>query len=269
MPTEADWKILGRLFAGEPAAFRHHLGLSRSSTRDFYAPTGQAASIRAEKQAILASADSDRHLFDSAEGLPPWQEFIAFIGCGVPATAAAVERGALNRAATLALEPDCILLADADWKLVWASVCFPTRWSLADKGLQPLSGIHAIVPGLNAELGRKIDVFFGRLEPGEGWGRANWGLSTNAARNQHPSLPYSPLSRQTLIEEVYVRVESQHLLKLPATGAIAFGIRILNFPLAAVADHPDINAGLKERLRTMPGEVAAYKGIPGDFWLRL
>ena len=56
---------------------------------------------------------------------------------------------------------------------------------------------------------------------------------------------------------------------MPVTGAIAFGIRILNFPLVEVGKQSIIAASLKERLRTMPVEVAAYKGIPGDFWQRL
>ncbi len=36
-------------------------------------------------------------------------------------------------------------------------------------------------------IGGKIATFFARLAPGEGWRRANWGLSASCARNQHPS----------------------------------------------------------------------------------
>ena len=269
MPTTAKWEILTRLFAHQDASFRHHLGLARSSPGDFYAPTAEEDAIRAEKQAILASSDSDQYLFDSAEGWPAFQEFASLTGCALASPTISPDRKAFNRDATLALEPDWMLLVQPDWKLVWASVCFPTRWSLAGKGLQPIASIHAIVPGLNTDLGRKIDVFFSRLQPGEGWGRANWGLSTSTARNQHPRLPYRPLCNQTPSDEVNVRLESQHLLKLPETGAVAFGIRILNFPLREVADHPDVVAGLKQQLRTMPADVAAYKGIPADFWQRL
>ena len=174
------------------------------------------------------------------------------------------------RVVTLALEPDYLLLAPAPWRLVWASVCFPTRWSLEGKAGHGLAEIHAPVPGLNEELSHRIDRFFDRLRPGEGWRRANWGLSTNDHANQHPRLPYTPLSEQTPLDTVHVRVESQHLLKLPATGAVAFGIRILHFPLAqVVARRPSVVAGLIARLRTMPRAVAAYKGIPDDFWRRL
>ena len=169
----------------------------------------------------------------------------------------------------LALEPDWLLLADPDWRLVWASVCFPTRWSLVGKAGLPLPDIHGAVPGLNRELGRKIDVFFDRLPPGEGWARANWGLSASAARNQHPSRPFTPLSEGTPNAAVSVRVESQLFCKLPRTGAIVFGIRILHFPFEKLQHRLDIAAGLQAQLRTMPVEVAAYKGIPAGFWRRL
>jgi hypothetical protein len=265
MPDEAEWKMLARLFADGTAGFRHHLGLARRDPREFYAPAGQATSIAVEKRAILASPEADRHLFESAEGLAAAREFVPLTGCQLPE----MEARALNRAATLALEPDFILLAPPDWRLIWASVCFPTRWSLEGKGLQPIADIHAVVPGLNAELGHKIDVFFTRLKPEEGWSRANWGLSTSPDRNLHPRRPYTPLAGHTPLESVHLRMESQHLLKLPESGAVGFGIRISSFPLAAVADHPAILAGLKEQLRTMPAEVAAYKAIPERFWQRL
>jgi hypothetical protein len=267
--AEADWPKLARLFANAEASFRHQLGLSRSSAQDFYAPTAEASAIRAQKEAILDAADGEQYLFGSAEGLPALHEFAVLAGCTPEVPASALDRKALSRAVTLALEPDWILVAPPDWTMTWASVCFPTRWSLAGKGLQPVAAIHAVVPGLNVELGRKIGVFFERLQIGEGWARANWGLSTSAERNQHPSRPYTPLSSETPMGDVFVRLESQHLQKLPRAGAAAFGIRILNFALGeVVAGYPEIAAGLKERLRTMPAEIAAYKGIPADFWRR-
>jgi hypothetical protein len=269
MPTPADWNVLGRLFAVADAPYRHQLSLARCAQQDFYAATDAAESIHAEKRAILDSPEAAQYFFDSAEGLPAFHEFMALVVGPLPPVEVAPGHAALNRLATTALEPDFLLLAPPDWKLVWASVCFPTRWSLAGKGLQPLPAIHAVVPELNAEIGRKIDVFFGRLAPGEGWTRANWGLGAGTARNQHPSRPDDPLSGSTPLQEVSLRLESQHLLKLPATDAIAFGIRILHFPLVEVLAQPAIAPALKERLRTMPSAMSAYKGIPADFWQRL
>ena len=261
MTTEADWELLGRLFADDGADFRHQMGLARSDPGVFYAPSTAAAAIRAQKQAVLSSPAAALHLLETSEGGPIFREFARTVGVGADSTN--------QRAVTLALEPDYLLMAPQPWRLAWASVCFPTRWSLKGKGGCPLAEIHSPVPGLNDALGRKIDRFFDRLVPGEGWGRANWGLSTNANANQHPRLPYTPLSCQTSLDTVFVRLESQHLLKLPATGAVAFGIRILHFALVEAARRTGIAAGLTTRLRTMPAEVAAYKGIPTDFWRRL
>ena len=269
MPTEFAWQALAKLFAGEQAAFRHRMGVSKGRFSAFYRPTPEAAPIRMEKEAVLRLPDGAHYLLATAAGGEAFDEFSRVLDLSAALADAGPDRHARHRAATLALEPDWLLLAAPDWRLVWASVCFPTRWSLEGKAGLPLPDIHAAVPGLNRELGRKIDVFFGRLPPGEGWARANWGLSASVERNQHPSRPFTPLSERTPDAAVFVRVESQHFCKLPQTGAIAFGIRILNFPLVSVKARPNIAAGLKSQLRTMPGEVAAYKGIPADFWRRL
>lgn len=260
MRSPADWELLDRLFGGPAAAFRHRMGLARLDHRAFYARTGEAAEILRDKQRVLDSATAGLHLVESDAGRAAFAEFLDRLG---------LDPGSTQRQATLALEPDYILLAPPDWRVVWASVCFPTRWSLEGKAGQPLREIHAVVPALNAEIGRKIEVFFDRLAPGEGWSRANWGLSSNRERNQHPSLPYAPLTGGAPAGLISVRVESQHLLKLTETGAIAFGIRILDFPLADVAERPGLLAGLREQLRTMPAEVADYKAIPRECWRRL
>ena len=268
-PGEADWRALEKLFAGGPADFRHRLGISKGSVRDFYGATGEAAAIRAQKEAVLGLPDAAQYRVETAEGEAPLHEFTRALGLPAALTEAERDGPARHRAVTLALEPDWLLLSAPDWRLVWASVCFPTRWSLVGKAGLPLPDIHAAVPGLNGALGRQIGGFFGRLPPGEGWARANWGLTASPERNQHPSRPTEPLSGRTPAAAVSVRVESQHLYKLPQTGAIAFGIRILHFPWAGVRERPRIAAGLQSQLRTMPGEVAAYKGIPPGFWLRL
>ena len=268
-PTPAAWALLGRLFADPDAAFRHHMSLARCSAAEFYRPTAEADSIRSDKQAILASDTAEKYLLESPEGRPAFDEFAALF-CPVPlGDETGADQAGRVRALTLALEPDWLLLLAPDWRLASAGVCFPTRWSLEGKRLQPLPQIHGIVPDLQRQIGRQIDVFFQRVSPGEGWGRANWGLSTTAQRNQHPSLPYEPIRDDTPLSTLYVRVESQNLCKLPNSDAMAFGIRILSFPLSEVMEHPEIVTGLKQQLRTMPEAVARYKGIPVDLWQRL
>ena len=269
MPNETDWNILTRLFEDDGAGFRHQMGLRRSSTTDFFAASDEGDTIRAEKEAILCSVDGERHLLATGTGEKAFQEFARWLGPCAGLVDDGLETGRRHRELTLRLEPDWLLIGAPDWRVEWASVCFPTRWSLEGKAGLPVTAIHAVVPGLNEQIGRHIQVFFDRLMPGEGWGRANWGLSTNDARNQHPSLPYAPLTNQTPVEQVWLRVESQHFCKLPETVAVLFGIRILHFALPEVMAKTGSVAGLRERLRTMPIEVAAYKGVPVEFWRQL
>ena len=244
---------------------------SAAAARAFYRPGEPAAAIFLEKAAILRGPDAARYRLLSPAGDAALREFCAAVG--VPLTDPDMNGSpeARLRAVTLALEPDLLLLAPPRWELVWASVCFPTRWSLAGKLGRPLGEIHGAVPGLNAALGRGIETFFARLAPGAGWERANWGLTASAARDQHPALAVPVMRPDSGLADVLLSIERQHFLKLPASGAVAFGIRVVRHRLdrALATAGPAVRAGLCEKLRTMPPEVAAYKGIPPDWWRRL
>ncbi len=255
-----DTRLLRVLFPpGE--GFRHKMGVQRREFREFYAATAAGTSIQRDKTALLAD-DPTRYMVASTGGWSAFHEFAAMLGVSDVAGAADAPRWLdATRNLSLRVEPDFLLLLPPDWRLVWASVAFPSRWSLEGELHRPLHEIHAAVPGLNAELGRKIDTFFARMSPGEGWGRANWGLNASASRNQHPCLTLPTLTADTPPDETFVRVEDQHLLKLPGTGAMAFGIRVLSFRLSEVAHDEAVAAALRERLKTMPPDVAEYKGL--------
>jgi hypothetical protein len=62
-------------------------------------------------------------------------------------------------------------------------------------------------------------------------------------------------------EALFVRVERQTLSRLPRTGAILFTIHTRSRPLAAVAGEPGRARRLLDAVRTMPPEMARYKGI--------
>ncbi len=192
--------LLEKLFAGNSSSFHHRLGLHRQSGTEFYGPSGDRETILAEKRAILDSeATANLQLLETDEGRSAFLAFTGWVGLN---HALPTEQGNLrvaNLAASLAVEPDYLLMVQRDgvWRLAWASVCFPTRWSLMGKGGQSLEEIHGVVPGLNGQVGQKIGTFFARLISGEGWGRANWGLATSARCNQHPALPYEPLTGAT------------------------------------------------------------------------
>ena len=256
-----DWDLLSALFA-TGGGYRHRMGLRRADAREFYAPTAKGPTLRDEKRAIL-ERHGERHTLTTPEGHRAAVEFAVFSALSADGLGEDDEgaRQAFNRRLSLALEPDLLFVQPPDWTLVWASVCFPSRWSLDGKTRQPLAGIHEAVPGLNPALGSKIATFFARLRPGEGWRRANWGLSASARRNQHPDEAIPPLTAGTVADQIFIRIEDQHLLKLPGSGAIAFGIRITNFAWSEVMRNPAIAVPLLQMLRSMSPELARYKAV--------
>ena len=235
------------------------MGLRRDHAERFYAATAAGPAIRREKQAILNRV-SGRHTLVTPEGHQAAREFVDLIGLS---SGEAADECAYGRCLGLALEPDLLIVRPPEWSLVWASVCFPSRWSLEEKAGRPLAWIHDAVPGLNPELGPKISAFFSRLIPGEGWRRANWGLTASVVTNQHPAEPIPPLDASTKPEEIFVRIEDQHLLKLPVSDAIIFGIRIASYRWLDVTSHPAVGPGIIKQLRSMSAEIAAYKSVSG------
>jgi hypothetical protein len=251
-----DWALLGTLF-GEPSDFRHRMNLRRGDAATFYAPTADATTIRAEKRATLERA-LDLYTGSSAAGAAAAVELAEILGVAVDSGA---DERELNRQLSLAIEPDLLVVTPPDWMLAWASVCFPSRWTLEGKMGRPMVHIHEEVPGLNPELEANIRTFFARLAPGDGWRRANWGLSASALRNQHPTEALPGLDAETPWESVFLRVEDQHLLKLPKTGSIVFGLRIRSYRWEEVCADQRIRGNLVRKLRSMLPPVAQYKGV--------
>lgn len=238
------------------------MGLQRADAREFYAATAGGSAIQREKRAIL-DGDGERRVVVTHEGHRAAAQFARLLGLKADDGGSDDEVGwrVFNRALGLALEPDLLLVEPPDWSLVWANVCFPSRWSLDGKAGRPLAWIHDAVPDLNSELGSKIAAFFSRLNPGEGWRRANWGLSASCGRDQHPRVTTPTLRAGHPAEQIYVRIEDQHLVKLPETGVIVFGIRVASFAWSVIRENPAVTASLLDQLRSMSPEIARYKGI--------
>ena len=170
---------------------------------------------------------------------------------------------ALCQALGRQIEPDFLLLQSDEsgtLRLDAACVCFPSAWNLAEKIGQSVESIHGAVPRLNAQAGAPIRQFLERLKPGPAWRRANWGLSRSPEWNQHPARPLPRLDASVTLEEVWLRVEHQAFVRLTGEGVL-FGIRISVHPLLDLLQIPEARRGLLRALRTMPEDVAAYKGI--------
>jgi hypothetical protein len=155
-----------------------------------------------------------------------------------------------------------ILTPDAAHRLCVTAgvVCFPSSWSLREKAGQPMSAVHGPVPGLNADMGQRIDTFLSRLAPGAVWERENWGLSADEALDHHPRHTAPSLTQSATLETSWLRLERQIFLRLSG-GGVLFGIHVSVHRLDALAGEPGVAPKLAQALETMTPAVADYKGL--------
>lgn len=174
----------------------------------------------------------------------------------------------------LATQEDWAVMVPVDGHLVLAAacVCFPTRWVLATKIGKPMAAVHEHVAFYDEHLSKTVDSFFDRLTVDKPMWRLNWNLMDDADLFQPVAKPVASVAPDEVGERVWLRVERQTLRRLPATGAIVFGIRIHQRPLAALADRPDQLATMRTAISCLPPETFAYKSLGGfaaalDSWI--
>lgn len=193
-----------------------------------------------------------------------WRAFVEWTRGALEADEAGAPRAAAGALAGL-WAPDFLLL-DRDgpgepYRFRGGAVCFPSAWDPAEKLGLTVGEIHAPVPGLNAELGARIDRFLDGLRPGEVFERENWGLAATGALRLHPALSPPRLAADSGVEGAWFRLEEQAFVALPGGRFLLFLIHVRTWPLAEVARLPGLAAGLARDLESMPPAVAAYKGL--------
>ena len=184
----------------------------------------------------------------------------------------ALTHGPLARAALL-IQEDLVLMRKSPegWRLVAASLCFPSAWNLREKFGKPLHEVHAPVPGFgggtrNAGL---IDRMFDNLRPDHSVMRWNWSLYGDA-KLHHPASDHGLKKRfgdGNLAGNVTLRLERQTLRKLPKSGDILFTIRIYVDPLEVLAKLPNGKAlaqAIADQIMAMSDEEITYKGFADE-----
>jgi len=186
-------------------------------------------------------------------------------------------RPPLLTAAGLVADDLLIMHRDAaGWRLVAASLCFPSSWTLSEKFGKPLQQIHNPVPGFGegTRTADMIQRIFDNLQRGQPAIRWNWSLQSDRTL-------YKPLSSGQRDERAvarpprfsngaasaFIRVERQTLRKLPVSGDIVFTIRINLDPMLALAAHPDrarLAGGLARQLAALESAQVDYKGFGAD-----
>ncbi len=251
---------LARLFGGEPFRFSFNL---RPGSYGWFEPSTASRARLAERRGALESTVAPGLVWSGAmheswhafaEWAPPEMQVVRG---GNPRDAAA---GLAGRWA-----PDFLLLTrsdpEADFRFCGGAVCFPTAWDPMEKVGRTLPEIHAPVPTLNGELGPRIRRFLNGLRAGEVFERENWGLAATPELRLHPALARPRLGVTGGLEGVWFRLEEQAFVKMPGAEVLLFLIHVRVWPLVEVAAVPGVAAGLARALRTMPGPVAAYKGL--------
>jgi hypothetical protein len=277
-----------RPFTAPPRPFR--IGLKPVDPADFLFVDGERARYLAQKRALYAASYGDVVMAEP-ETTAAQQEAaglllaaaarhadhpVAIDGSRVDIPRAGTVDLADWRQAPLAgvalcLQDDLALMrrGAAGWRLVAASIAFPSSWRLGEKFGRPLEAIHAPVPGMDGPMGARIGRIFDSLKPGIPVWRENFSFEADGRLRYDRSKRVfaQAAERKRLDGAVTIRAEYQTLHRLPVSGDILFTIRVLT---RDVAELRRTSAGLAA-LAAIAGHVAsldaaerAYKGIDGD-----
>lgn len=173
----------------------------------------------------------------------------------------------LEVAGRLVQEDLCLLRLTQEGPVLDAAVlCFPSRWSLAEKLGQPLAMIHTRVPFYADRLARPVDRLMPNLRDGKLVVRLNWGMTDDPAlyaESRKFRREFNPdVTAENVGEKVWLRVERQTLRLLPRSGGVLFGIRTHLYTVGRLAADPRVAADLASAVRALPAEMALYKSIP-------
>jgi hypothetical protein len=156
-------------------------------------------------------------------------------------------------------EADLLFMDRQTSQVAAGSVCFPSSWDLRHAIGKTLDQVHGVVPRLNPQIGEMIKRFLEKLEPGKSYCRENWSFTRSDALDYHPDLNRKRLDETLSLDEVYLRIE--HQLFTGLSGGVLMGIRIETTPLKELAENMEVWKTLREKLETMPDDVARYKSM--------
>lgn len=174
--------------------------------------------------------------------------------------------GPLARAALMVQEDLVLMRKSAEgWRLVAASLCFPSSWNLLEKFKRPLHQIHAPVPNFgegtrNASL---IERIFDNLQVDQPVLRWNWSLMGDMELH-HPHFHSGRFGAGDLAGNVTLRLERQTLRKMPISGDILFTIRIHLDPLEVLQRQPngrELAMAIDAQLSALSLSETEYKGL--------
>lgn len=124
----------------------------------------------------------------------------------------------------LVQEDFCILQKRGEEHILSGAVlCFPASWTLAEKFMRPLIGIHDPVGSYDDNIARRVQRLFDGVRAGRPLWRFNALCYADPALFQ-PRSEDAPRDDSRPQEANYLRSERQCLIRLPQSGAVVFSI---------------------------------------------
>lgn len=124
----------------------------------------------------------------------------------------------------LVQEDLCILQKQGDEHVLTGAVlCFPASWTLSEKFMRPLTGIHEPVGDYDAGIARRVQRLFDGVHPDRPLWRFNALWYADPELHQPRSIHERRSVPETSVAE-YLRSERQCILRLPRTLAVIFSI---------------------------------------------
>ena len=169
------------------------------------------------------------------------------------------------------VQEDLVLLDQREDQL-WLDaglVTFAADWSVGfDVGMSFLE-IHGPVPRVHeARVIPRAHTFLLRLQAGAPYRRTNWTMSIGRRLDQSTEVypewgadRAAAAADPALAEQMQLRVEVQHLIRLPTSGAILFLIRTYMLSFGELATVPEWAARFADVLEELPRDMAEYKGV--------
>nr|WP_223205434.1 DUF3445 domain-containing protein [Gordonia jinghuaiqii] len=167
---------------------------------------------------------------------------------------------------------DLLLVVERDGHLYFDAgvVTFAAAWSVSfDVGMD-MYEIHAPVPRMLREgIVARAEQFLRRLPADQVYRRVNWTLSASDSHKLDVSLEELPTWAADVpamiadgdFGRARLRIELEHFVRLPMSGAVTFNIRTFMASLEDVKRIPEWAAQLATVIETLGEDIAAYKGF--------
>ena len=167
---------------------------------------------------------------------------------------------------------DLLLVVERDGRLYFDAgiVTFAAAWSVAfDVGMD-MYEIHAPVPGLIRDgIVARAEQFLRRVPADQVYRRVNWTLSASDSHKLDVSLEQLPewgLDVPRMVADkdfgrARLRIELEHFVRLPMSGAVTFNIRTFMASLDEIRAIGEWARQLATVIETLDPAIAAYKGF--------